>query len=882
MRKKKAKELFCCYRPVLFSFLVPFVIIGVILLFLLLKNGVAVIGGDCSAQMIPFMAEFRRKILSGESLFYSWSGGGGYDFWAVYCYYLSSPFTWLSLLVKEESLPLFVNFLVLLKLSLCGAGFSFYAVRKKICKNDFQVVLFSTLYAMCGYTAAYSIDIMWLEAVALFPLLILGMEYIVYDKKPALYTLTLALIFMCNYYLGFTVAVGVFFYYFTFRFENFRDFFMKSIRILGFSLLSAACCAVFLFPSFFVAMEAGRADEAPRWGFLDGFWDSVQNLLFYDTGDSLSNTASSANIYITLFALLFVFLWFFASKAPKREKIKNGIIIAFLILSFNLGILNMIWHGFRMPILVQNRFSFMLCFILLVLAAKAFAEKDKLDRIMAAWGSGAFIIFVFVLALAGAQNTASAVLSVLASVVYVVLFFTIKKQTVQFVAYSVCAVVGIVCCFLLSLRIVTGYFLEDSYNTDVAQAVEQTQEEDFYREKNLCFKDGYIFPNNQILYGLRGFPIFSSYINVNQTVQYVRFGLVNYLWNVEMMKYFDGQNLGNYNLPNTVNIVADSLSGVKYIYSYPDADVNSDMLQPVYDNGDVIVYKNDYALPIGLQLSDETIEKIGNPNLLPMSIYNAIGKNYDVSLYKSCVLLAYTADNTELDKSQYGTYSILAKDDGVASATFKYVVKRDNISLTAYYGSQENMDVYIYCNGEEIYSSKQFFSDFPDLGTFNKGDQIEIIISAPKLASFSIELLQFNKDEFISLQQQLNESALQISEATDVHIVGTVVAKSDHSLFTTIPYSKYWTAIVDGQETEISSLNKGFIILPLTEGTHTVELRYTPPMFWECLLISIFGIILSFVVFYIYNKKQKQFQRKEEHKYEQQIPRRISRTADPL
>jgi len=857
VKKQKGKELFVRFRPVLFSFAVPFVFLGMIMLFLFLKNGIAVIGGDCTGQMIPFMTEFRRKILSGENLFYSWSGGGGYDFWAVYCYYLSSPFTWLSLLVKEESLPLFVNFLVLLKISLCGAGFSYYAVRKNLCKTEAQTVLFSALYALCGYTAAYSIDIMWMEAVALFPLLMLGMDRLVYDKKPALYTLTLALIFMCNYYLGFTVAVGVFFYYFTFRFDSVRDFFAKSVRILGFSLLSAANCAVFLFPSFLVAMEAGRADEEARFGFLDNFWDSVRNLLFFDPPATASESASVANIYVTVFALFFVFLWFFASKAPKREKIRNGIIVAFLFLSFNIGTLNMIWHGFRMPILVQNRFSFMLCFILLVMAAKAFSEKEKLDRTMAAWGSAAFLLFAVILCFANTENKIRIVFSLLAAVAYIFVFFKIKKQRLQFAVYSVCAAVGVSVCFLLAVQNGTGEYSDSVYNPAIAEAVSETQTDDFCREKNLCIDENAPSINSSILYGLRGFPIFSSYINAKQTTQYIRFGLVNFLWDSYAIQHFDGQNLGNYNLPNSVNVVADSLSGVKHIYAYKDMAVNSDLLRLAYEKDNIVVYENNYALPVGFQLKNKTITDIGNTSLLPHSVYNSIGKSLDCALYRSCTLTLDVTENTLFEKSQYATYTFYSDNEEPVNATFRYRVKEDNTPLVLYYGGMTKMNVTVRCNGEEIYSCKQFFSDFPELGTFKKGDQIEINISSINVTSLSVELMIFDEDAFVRMQQQLNEAALQVTESADDRIIGTVSAKEDHVLFTSIPYSKNWKAFTDGEETQVTSLSDGFLIIPLTAGEHTIELQYTPPLFRECLCISIFGILLSFVTFFVYHKKIK-------------------------
>ncbi len=850
MEKQKVHAFFVRIRPMLLSFAVPFFIIGIIMLIGLMHFDAAVIGGDCASQILPFMSEFRRKILSGESLFYSWSGGGGYDFWAVYCYYLSSPFTWLSLLVKEENLPLFVNFLVLLKLSLCGAGFSFYAVKKNICKNDFQIVLFSTLYAMCGYCAAYCIDIMWMDAVALFPLLLWGMHRLVYDKKPVLYTLTLALIFMCNYYLGFTVAVGVFFYYFTFRFSDLRDFLMKSLRMLGFSLLSAACCAVFLFPSYFVAVEAGRADEAARWGFLNSFWDSVKNFLFFDQPAVKSESASTANVYVTVFALFFVFLWFFASNAPKREKIKNGIIIAFLLLSFNLGALNMLWHGLRMPILVQNRFSFMLCFILLVLAARAFAEKDSLDRKRAVWACVAFLAFMVVLCFADLQNAVRIAFSLLAAAFYVLLFFVRRVRRLQTALYSLCAFVGVFVCFVLCFRNATGKVLEKAYDPALAQAVEQVQTEDFYREKNLSYTDGKAAANTQILYGMRGFPIFSSYINAKQTVQYVRFGLVNFYAGTEMMRSYNGENLGNYNMPNSFNIVADSLSGVRHVYADANTAVRSDLLQSVYEKDGIVVYGNAYALPVGFQLQNETIEKLSNPSLLPTSVYNSIASEHGSALYKSCTLSISLQDDTDFEKSPYGEYALLKSGNDAAKAVFSYTVREDNTALTLYYGSRVQMNVTVYCNDAVLYSGSLFYSDFPELGTFSKGDLLEIHVEAMPQAAFTIELVQFNKENFVSMHEKLQASALQTTGHRANYIAGTVTAKQDHSLFTTIPYSENWTVTVDGQPTDTASLGEGFLVIPLTAGEHTVALQYTPPAFWECLCISICGILLSFVVFF--------------------------------
>ncbi len=858
MRSVDGKQKHIYTRPVLLSFAIPFALLGIGFLIMLLQYDAVLIGGDSSSQIMPFMAEFRRKVLSGENLLYSWTGNGGYDFWSVYCYYLSSPFTWLSVLVKEEHLHYFVSFLALLKISLCGATFAFYATRKKLCKNDAQTVLFSLIFSMCGYIAAYANYIIWLDVVALFPLLMAGMEKLVYEKKPALYTFTLAATFVCNYYLGFTVAVGVIFYYFTFRFENWRDFLNKSLRMLGFSVLSAVSSCVFLIPPFLTANEANKSGASLLQGYLGNFTESIRNLLFYDSPDTVTQTASRANIYVTLFALYFAFLWFFASDAKRNEKIKNGIILAFLFLSFNVGTLNMIWHGFRMPILVQNRFSFMFCFALICLAAKAFSQREKLNRQKAITGSIVFCIFVFALALIDPSNAVRFIGSLLAAVAYCVVFFKVKKPKIQFAFFALCATVGLYTCFILGVWNGTAHILTNVYEPALQQAIDEVQTDDsLYREKNLCLTENDADSNKQAQYGLRGFPIFSSYTAPLQTVQLVRFGLVDYIHETTELYYTEGTN-SNYHKPNSFNSVTEALSGVRYVYSYTDETPQSETLQTVYEKDGITVSEVECTLPLAYMLDNETVQSLTNNDLLPPSIYNTIADSFDTKIYTYYSPTIRTSDAADLF-SFSGKYTVESTDNNKEDTqiTFGYKIKEDDTVLTMFFGNNQFTDVTVTCNGEMIYDKKEIYSDFPELGSFSKGDQLEVTLQGEDLMKFSFELLKTDLQALCELTEKMQTRALQITETKANCIVGTVTAQKDQSLFTTVPYSKYWTARVDGEEVAVDSLNKGFLVVPLTEGTHTVELQYTSPLFRECLFVSIGGLLLSLAVCIIYTKKQK-------------------------
>lgn len=78
-----------------------------------------------------------------------------------------------------------MTILVLAKIALCGLTFflflkyHFHLIGKdsKLHKNQvIPALVFSTAYALSGFVAAYSWDIMWMDCILLFPLIMVGLE----------------------------------------------------------------------------------------------------------------------------------------------------------------------------------------------------------------------------------------------------------------------------------------------------------------------------------------------------------------------------------------------------------------------------------------------------------------------------------------------------------------------------------------------------------------------------------------------------------------------------------------------------------------------------------------------------------------------------------
>ena len=74
---------------------------------------------------------------------------------------------------------------------------------------------------------------------------------------------------------------------------------------------------------------------------------------------------------------------------------------------------------------------------------------------------------------------------------------------------------------------------------------------------------------------------------------------------------------------------------------------------------------------------------------------------------------------------------------------------------------------------------------------------------------------------------------------------GNVTSHGDGVLFLSIPYSKGWTARVDGMPAQIVPANVGFIGIPIGSGTHRVELRYRTPGLLIGVIVSLIALIVA-------------------------------------
>ncbi len=139
-------------------------------------NGTALII-DSIHQYLPFYTEYHDKLRSGSSLLYSFKGALGYDFWATFAYYLASPLNLLLIFVPTHNVCDFMDFMMVLKIALCGGTLSWYlGKRRPDCR--FLPAVFGVMFALSNFFIGYYFNLMWLDSIAMLPLIMYGIEKI--------------------------------------------------------------------------------------------------------------------------------------------------------------------------------------------------------------------------------------------------------------------------------------------------------------------------------------------------------------------------------------------------------------------------------------------------------------------------------------------------------------------------------------------------------------------------------------------------------------------------------------------------------------------------------------------------------------------------------
>ena len=160
---------------------------------------------DMYSQYSAFLGHFKDTFERGGSIAFTPEMSLGLGSFGLWAYYLLSPFNFLALLFKKTEISQAVSLIIALKLSASALTSAFYLRRKS--NSILTALALSLAWSLNGYVTIYAINIMWLDAVIMLPLIALGIENIVSNRSSAPYILSLSATIIFNYYIGYMVCI---------------------------------------------------------------------------------------------------------------------------------------------------------------------------------------------------------------------------------------------------------------------------------------------------------------------------------------------------------------------------------------------------------------------------------------------------------------------------------------------------------------------------------------------------------------------------------------------------------------------------------------------------------------------------------------------------
>ena len=350
---------------------------------------------DFQAQYIYYFEQIRRLLTEGGSWLYTWSRTLGGEFMGYVAYYMGSPFNVIVALFPDSAIAMAASVIVLVKMGTAGVTMGLY-LHKTRGTRELKTLIFSSMYALCGYVAIQQYNPMWLDAVVWLPLLIWGIEKLVSERRPILYIVSLTLIVTANYYIGYMCCIftALYFigYYFLKRPEIIGQYKCNKSGIKKFFSLAgtrtflrmAGATATAMFMSSFMLICAYYSLSFGKVGFTNPSFAFTFRFDFLDVFVKMlvgSHDTVRENglpvVYSGLFALILLPLFFMSKKIETRRKVFAGYLIGVLLLSFLINPVDLAWHGFSTPNWLNYRYSFMFSFVIVVIACDAFMSLDK-------------------------------------------------------------------------------------------------------------------------------------------------------------------------------------------------------------------------------------------------------------------------------------------------------------------------------------------------------------------------------------------------------------------------------------------------------------------------------------------------------------------------
>lgn len=780
-------------------YLIPSMIIIGVLLSIFYINGLypfgteSIVQVDADYQYIPLFYKIYDILHGNTNMLYDVIGLGN----NIYASLITtgsvySPINLLLYFTPRENINLFFDIIVLVKFSLLGLT-SYIYIDRTFKINEFYKILSSVLYTFSAHFLLNYFNIMWLDSIILFPLIMLGLNDLINNNKKYLYIITLSLSLIINYYVSYFILLFIVFYSFIYIFlykdnKEGKNVIFKLGKATLISLLISSFSTV---PAIYQVLISSR--------FGDSYIGEITNNSMYKT------------LYLAfspLFCILFLLLMSkFFSKKGNNKDIYFYVILALL---FGIGILiepiNLMFHmgsywdfpyryGFIMTFILMNGSLYyienfghiskhiidkktnmvmilnfvLLCFIIIYLNNTCY--KSVQEELIMLRIEDKYIYFDIIK------------MSLIIFITYIlVLSFSNKK--ILYFTLSIISIISIYVFTSYTMYFGSGYFLTKNSN-------EINNNMDL--PKNGKYKMDYTTytPNYKFIYDVETLDNWIHILPDGMVDAYNRLG---YLTSGTCVRSNGG------------TIFTDWLLNFRYIIS--DREKNNVMYDYINNYNSYYLYNYKYNYNYGI---------VYNNSINIEYMYDSF--IYQNDIYKSLF-------NSNKDIIKIDTYEYVNDD----SNYFEINYKIDNNGFL-YLNSDYNENIsYIVIDDYYIYDVK---NGVRDLGYIEEDTIVKIYFKNDNYMKISLGFI--NIDDIMKLDSDVS------------YVDGTYYVHSDsddNNLFLSINDINGLKVYLNGELVKIDKIFDNFVSIKLEKGDNYITYKYEMPYFKLGIILSIIGLIL--------------------------------------
>ena len=812
---------------------------------------------DLGQQYVDFFSYYQDTLLHHpEQFFYSFSKSIGGEMVSLWSYYLLSPFNLIFLLIPRSAIAMGVSLLIFLKLVSCTVSFA-VLLDVKFKQRNGTALLFALSYGFMSYLSANQFNVMWLDALIALPLIVLGVDALLQKRNPLYYVLPVSLTILSNYYTGYMICLflGLYFpYAFLMMNDSFswKTFGKQFGRFIFYSVLSIGLMMVILLPTFYSLLGSKGTATTIAWSLTSEYNPLLMvSKLFLGSFDFQEMQKGYPNIFVGSLAL-FSFLGYFKEKRISLfQRLYALFITVIILISFNIEMLDKLWHAGQFPNWYSYRFSFLFSFWIVFLGYQWALKKTTIGV------RETFVYFILILAagigfilfpqdyLQGWQIALGFGLSM--GILYSLILIGRGKRMHQKFLISFVVIELLLNSIITLSRL--GYEMNSEFSAYQSSlenwsTVLRPAKNEFYRSEKTMLRS----KNDSLQVPTYGVSHFSS------------------TFEKETERFFDaiGVRQGNaYVNYSNGTLLTDALLGIKntfiettdatYNERWERKDLEDFSTIASFDEGHIVTNPNALSIAYPMKAILKSMKVPTNhPITMQNQLANALSGTTSPKNIFTKVPYETTFENISASPVVYQRVQ-LEDNTQVGTMTLTFTPETDDPIYLEMAGTMGEEDLEMTLNGEPYaFYPVQSKPVLLSIAKNQKGQQqtLQIIVKADGFEFSKLSLYSLNTTLLNERLEQTKAQELKLETFSATHFAGTMDVLEDSTVLTTIPYSKGWKVWVDGQEVQTYKILDSLLGFTISKGAHHIEYRYTTPFLLEGSLVSLASLLLLSYILY--------------------------------